>query len=55
MIPLEDIDRISLRCHCKYVVKELCLAAFRDPEYMKRFEEWKAARDAEAAKEGETA
>lgn len=48
MIALEQIDRVSIKCHCTRIRVE-CKAFFADPENMKRFEEWKAARDEEAA------
>ena len=54
MIPLEQIDKVSLKCHRRRIVME-CEAFFADPENMKRFEEWKAARDEEAARKEDPA
>ena len=54
MISLEQIDQVSLRCHRRRIRME-CEAFFADPENMKRFEEWKAARDEEAARKEDLA
>lgn len=51
MIPLSQIDQVRLRCHCTRIRIE-CKAFFADPENMKRFEEWKEARDARKKDEG---
>ena len=50
MIPLEQIDKVSLKCHRRRIVIE-CEAFFADPENMKRFEEWKENRDARRREE----
>lgn len=52
MMQLNQIDKVSLKCHRRRIRME-CEAFFKDPENMKRFEAWKAARDEEAAKKGE--
>lgn len=52
MISLSQIDQVRLKCHCTRIEIE-CKAFFADPENMKRFEAWKAARDEEAAKKGD--
>ena len=49
MIPLTQIDRVSLKCHRRRIFYE-CEKFYKDPENMKRFEAWKAARDKEEAK-----
>lgn len=51
MISVNQVNRTRLQCHCTRIRIE-CKAFFADPENMKRFEEWKAARE-EAAKKGE--
>lgn len=51
-----DIDDVALRCFSRVVIDE-CMKFYADPENMKRFEAWKAERDAKIAlteKEGET-
>ena len=45
MIPITDIDKVSIKCHCTRIRIE-CKAFFADPENMKRFEKWKENRDA---------
>ena len=42
---ITDIDRVSLKCHRRRIRME-CEAFFKNPENMKRFETWKASRDA---------
>lgn len=48
MIPISEIDSVSVKCHCTRIRIE-CKAFFADPENMKRFEEWKAQREAKDA------
>lgn len=51
---ITQIDQCSLRCHAARVRVEI-KKSMQDPEFMKRFEEWKAACDEEATElnEGE--
>ena len=42
---ITDIDKVSLKCHRRRIRME-CEAFFKDPENIKRFEAWKASRDA---------
>lgn len=49
---ITQIDQCSLRCHAARVRVEI-KKSMQDPEFMKRFEAWKAARDAEAVRKGE--
>lgn len=53
MIPVTDIDPVMLR-GLAVRLKIQCKAFYEDPENRKRFEEWKAARDEEAAERGAT-
>jgi len=41
-----QIDKTSLRCFGRTVVRE-CMKFYADPENMKRFEEWKAQKEAQ--------
>ena len=41
--------RMNILCKASYLE---CLKFYEDPENMKRFEAWKAARDEEAARKG---
>ena len=50
MIPITDIDKVSLKCHRRRIRME-CEAFFAVPENRKRFEEWKENRDAEQKSE----
>lgn len=52
MIPISQIDKTSVKCHRRRIIYEV-EAFYNDPENMKRFEAWKAAKDEEAAKKGE--
>lgn len=49
-----SISESRLKCFAQAVFDE-CIEFYEDPENMKRFEEWKAARDAKAAAKGEPA
>ena len=49
-----NIDDGSIKCFA-YVVYKECLKFYADPENMKRFEKWKAERDAAARAKGEPA
>lgn len=40
-----QIDKTSLRCFGRTVVRE-CMKFYADPKNMKRFEEWKAQKEA---------
>lgn len=53
MIPISQVDPAALKCHLFRVYLEV-EKFYKDPENVKRYEEWKAARDAEAAKKGES-
>lgn len=46
MITLDQIDKTSLKCHRFRIYLEV-EKFYKDPENMKRFEEWKEKRDAE--------
>lgn len=48
MIPLNQIDSASLKCHRFRIYLEV-EKFYKDPENMKRFEEWKAQREAKDA------
>ena len=50
MIPITDIDKVSLKCHRRRIRME-CEAFFAVPENRKRFEEWKESRDAKQKSE----
>lgn len=49
-----NINDTALKCFGRTVVLE-CEKFYADPENIKRFEEWKAKRDAAAAGKGESA
>ena len=49
-----DIDKSYLMCFAHTVFNE-CVEFYKDPENIKKFEAWKAARDKEAAGKGEPA
>ena len=44
-----DIDDVAFRGFCRIAEYE-CRKFYADPENMKRFEEWKAERDAKIAR-----
>ena len=50
MIPLSQIDKTSLKCHRFRIYLEV-EKFYKDPENMKRFEEWKEKRDAKQKSE----
>lgn len=50
MIPASQIDQCSLKCLAALIALEV-QEAVKDPEWMERFEAWKAERDAKG-KEG---
>ena len=48
MITLDQIDKTSLKCHRFRIYLEV-EKFYKDPENMKRFEKWKAARETKDA------
>lgn len=49
MVGNVSVDNVSMKCFAGTVRNE-CRKFFTDPENMRRFEAWKAARDAEIAR-----
>ena len=46
---ITEIDRLSLSLFCHHMVRRAHVF-YSDPENKKRYQEWKAARDEEAAR-----